>query len=100
MIEIGLSERILAWLDKSGIPVPANIRRVTIDLDRLNLARIYFDCFADSSLFENPLDLSDVEIVRDQTDKADVEIVRDQTDLADEETACSVADAPSDIVTI
>lgn len=64
-IVLGGGQRILDWLAKCGVIVPAQVRRITIDLDCTKPARIYFDCFADTDLFTLPLlDLSNVEIVR------------------------------------
>lgn len=69
-ISMGGGQRILDWLAECGVSVPPHVRRVTIDLDRMRPARIYFDCFGDVDLFAHTLDLSGVEIVR-EADPAD-----------------------------
>jgi hypothetical protein len=53
---------VLDWLTRCGVEVPKRARRIVLDFQVGQLAKIYFDCFAESGLLEAGLDLSGAEI--------------------------------------
>jgi hypothetical protein len=67
MVFVVNSNAVLDWLKRCNVNTPESVRRVVIDLEVGQPARVYFDTFAEEPLFAHALDLVGAAVVNGST---------------------------------